>query len=496
MLTSSSILLVDDCSSRREQIRDQLSDKVGEVVSCPPPLEDPEDLFQTSHFISTVAVNIAPLEMYPTSFVRSVHHRWPWVSILLFNGPSSAQLAVATLKAGASDYLPGDCTATDVAEATETDLRRRPSIQPREPAVLGTANEGKFIGNAESMQPVLERFGRATDTSLSVLLLGEPGTGKTFAAQAIHAESTRSGAPFLLVDCRCAKPEDLRGLFLGHRLSEVPDTAFTLRDLKGGTVVLDHIDEMDGEAQDIVAHALEVQDFASGGGSQEEFERGVRFIGVTSSPSPPKEFRTDLYYRLGELPISLPPLRDRVDDILPLARHFLTLYAGSGHNTEPTFTAEAESALRNYSWPGNVRQLENVVNRAVRATPDATTRREDLLLPEGPCHPDQRAESASQAVNTPSQGTPAPPVANHEAQTPDLKEDAPSGSTGLDSGSIAFEDEESACIPSMEELKKQAVERAYERFDGDVDRASVALDIGRSTMYRMLKRYDLRECGD
>jgi DNA-binding NtrC family response regulator len=500
-LTSSSVLLVDECSSRREQIRDQLSDTVGDVALCPPSFGAIEDLPVSDRFISTMAVNISPLEMYPTTFVQSVHRRWPWISILLFDGPRSAQLAVAAMKAGASDYLPGECTASDVVEATETNLRRRAPVQSRDSVFLGAVEEGKLIGNSEPMQSVFSRFGTATETALNVLLLGEPGTGKTFTAQALHAQSTRSGAPFLLVDCRCAKPSDVRTLFLGDQLADAPgpDAAASLtlnRDLKGGTVVLDHVDELDSEAQDAVAHAMEVQDFTSRGPDRDDPDERVRFIGITSSPSPPEAFRTDLYYQLGELPISLPPLSNRSRDILPLARHFLSLHGAPDRGAEPTFTSEAQSALRNYSWPGNVRQLKNAVNRAVRATSDSNIRREDLLLPETPASENQPSGSEVRGLDTTGQGQPALPTANQTAQVPNTRGDGALAAEGPDSGSISFGGGGSTSIPSLEELKKRAVKRAYDMFDGDVDRASVALDIGRSTMYRMLKRYDLRDRED
>jgi len=497
-LTTSSVLVVDNCSSRRNQVRDQISDKVGDVVFSSPSFGSLDELNEPDHFISTMVVNISQLEMYPTTLVRAVYHKWPWISTLLFNGPSSAQLAVAAMKAGASDYLPEECKATDVVKAIETDLRRRPPIRSRESAFLGTVSEGKLIGNSESMKQVFKRFGTATDTPLNVLILGEPGTGKTFTAQAIHAQSTRGGAPFLLVDCRCAKPEDLRELFFGKNLSDYTDTdlSLTLRDLKGGTVVLNHVDEMDDPAQDAVAHAMETQDLTSRGRSQEERGRGVRFIGVTSSPSPPEDFRTDLYYRLGELPISLPPLRDRIDDILPLARHFLELHAGEGPDAEITFTADAQSALRNYSWPGNIRQLRNVVNRAARSAPDATIRRGDLLLPETPSSADQQSRSAIQGFHDTSQSQVSFPGSSRMGQASNHGGSPPVDPEENGSDSISFEGDDPASIPSMEKLKKQAVKRAYEMFDGDVDRASVALDIARSTVYRMLKRYDLRESDD
>jgi sigma-54-specific transcriptional regulator len=293
------------------------------------------------------------------------------------------------------------------------------------------------------------------------------------------------------IDCRALRPERARELFLGRSgpapgRSGAPSATTALRDLAGGTLVLDHVDELAGEAQEIVAHAMEAWPLSAGEAPGAPSD--VQFIGIISSPPPLDNIRSDLYHDLAELPIFLPPLRERPDDILPLAHHFLRMYADAAPSSEQAFAEDAASALRDFSWPGNVRQLENVIKRSVRISSAPPLERSDLLLSE---HAPRRPPASSAPEGAEASWGPrrAPPTVS-ERGVPDAETvPRPSDTPNLDG--MTFGDGDP--IPSMEELKKQAVKRAYERFDGDVDRAAVALDIGRSTMYRMIKRHNLRD---
>jgi DNA-binding NtrC family response regulator len=293
------------------------------------------------------------------------------------------------------------------------------------------------------------------------------------------------------IDCRALRPERARELFLGggdpaHRRPDAPGARTALRDLAGGTLVLDHVDALAAEAQEVIAHAMDAWPLAPA--DPPEDAGAVQFIGIVSAPSPLGTVRSDLYHALAELPIFLPPLRERTDDLRPLARHFLRMHTGADTVPDPAFTEEAVSALCNCSWPGNVRQLENVIKRSVRISSAPPLEREDLLLPESP--PDHEATPASARTAPPARpsGHEQPPVPDRAL---DDRETLPTPAEAPPLDGLSFGDGES--IPSLEELKKRAVKRAYEQFDGDVDRAAVALDIGRSTMYRMIKRHNLRD---
>jgi DNA-binding NtrC family response regulator len=177
--------------------------------------------------------------------------------------------------------------------------------------------------------------------------------------------------------------------------------------------------------------------------------------------------------------MSLPPLRERTGDLFPLTRHFLHCHTDSGGPDDPPFSTEARTALREYPWPGNVRQLKNVVVRAACRRSASTIERGDLLLPDPQSVPHARPSDGSEGEPDGAERPPLSPGGEADASAEPTAEAAASPS----------EDD----ILSLQEIKKRAVKHAYEMFDGDVDQAAVALDIGRSTMYRMLKRHDLRE---
>ena len=485
------ILVVDPSTSRTKRLQDLLPDELGAVVSRPDLPSSFEDVDgDVDGTVLTLVVSLEAADTYPTGLVRLVRERWPWVALLLIDGPSSAQMATATFRAGADDYLLKDESTADVlAESIQDVHRQRPFPSASNP-VIRSAGEGKLIGTSDAMQPVFERIGVAHDHDLNVLLHGESGTGKTLTARAIHAQSTRSGAPFVSVDCRCLRPDQARRLFFGHTdrsLDEDRRPPVSLQDLRGGTVVLDHIDEMDDPVQDAFVHVLETMGFQEEAAASEPASR-VRFIGVMSTSPPPSSFRTDLYYHLAELPIFLPPLRERPQDILPLARHFLKEELGRAEAADWSLTPAAETTVRDHRWPGNVRQLRNGIERAIHIAPETTIRDEDLILPAHPHRPDPDGE----ASGTRRDWQIVQPERHRASTAHAMNGTAAEANGATGSGALCFGGE-SDSIPSIEELKKQAVKRAYEMCDGDVDRAAVELGIGRSTMYRMLDRYGLKD---
>jgi len=481
---STSLLVVDRSTARIERLRETLPQELGPLLTTP---SLPRSFADKEHTVLTMVVSLDAIETYPTSVVRLVRRRWPWVSLILIDAPPTAQMAIATMKAGAVDYLlEGESEAEAVAEAVTEAYRQNPLVRPGNP-IVRPVGEGKLIGTSDSMQPVFKRIGVAHEHRLNVLLHGESGTGKTLAARAIHAQSSRSGAPFVSIDCRCLTSEQARGLFFGREHAASSDAAdedrrpsVTVQEMKGGTVVLDHVDEMDGDAQDTLVHVLETRNLLQNT-TNEPSSAHVRFIGVMGGSSPPDSFRTDLYYHLAELPIGLPALRERPEDILPLARHFLQQTNGVKEASRWSFSDEAQTALRGYAWPGNVRQLKNVVERAIHISTSPTVDEADLILPE----------------HNPSAFVPQSPSSREERvahanghREPAKRQMNGAAASDVATTSLSFGDDS---LPSMDELKKQAVKHAYEMYDGDVDRAAVELDIGRSTMYRMLDRYDLKD---
>jgi len=230
----------------------------------------------------------------------------------------------------------------------------------------------KIIGQSPQTQALLDFIYQAAATDFAVLLEGESGTGKELMARAIHCASARASGPFIAVNCGAINHELIESELFGHEKG-----AFTgaiarkpgrFERANGGTLFLDEIGELPLQDQVKLLRALQECRIECVGGT-EEIEVDVRVIAATNrnllDEVENKNFRQDLYYRLAVMTFIAPSLRDRPDDILPLARHFLALHCKRLDRRAPSLATEAEAALLQYHWPGNVRELENVIERAL-----------------------------------------------------------------------------------------------------------------------------------
>jgi transcriptional regulator with PAS, ATPase and Fis domain len=212
----------------------------------------------------------------------------------------------------------------------------------------------------------------AQSASTTVLLMGDSGTGKDLLAQAIHYESARRDRPFMPINCTALPEELLESELMGHEKGAFTDAKKTKKGLfelaDGGTIFLDEIGDMKIGLQSKLLRFLEDRTFKRVGG-KEDIEVDVRIIAATNrdleAAIEERTFREDLYYRLSVIPITLPPLRERREDILPLARHFLEGFNRDFKTSFRGLTPEAEQLLLRYDWPGNIRELRNVLERAV-----------------------------------------------------------------------------------------------------------------------------------
>jgi DNA-binding NtrC family response regulator len=281
--------------------------------------------------------------------------------------------AVAALQRGAADYLTkpvtGEQVAAAIARACEGRAARAAAPARREAMAHGAAF-GQMLGASPAMQPVFRDLAQAAQSDATILLLGESGTGKELAAHEVHRRSRRAGGPFVPVFCAGVPPTLLAGELFG-----VATGAFTgararpghFRRADGGTIFLDEIGELPPDAQAVLLRVLAERTITALGSERPEAV-DVRVVAATNRDLDAEcaagRFREDLYYRLNVVPITLPPLRERRDDIPLLARHFLAAARGGEGDRGPgTFSVEAMVCLRQYRWPGNVRELRNVVER-------------------------------------------------------------------------------------------------------------------------------------
>ncbi|GAB4260451.1 MAG: sigma-54 dependent transcriptional regulator [Deferrisomatales bacterium] len=296
--------------------------------------------------------------------------------VIMITATSQVEVAVTAMKLGAYDYISKPFNLGEIRTKVKHAFENRQLRQEVEYFRSRQAERFGFdriIGNGPRMKEVLSIARRiAQSSSTTVLLQGESGTGKDLVAQAIHYESARRDRPFMPINCTALPEELLESELMGHEKGAFTDAKRTKKGLfelaDGGTIFLDEIGDMKPGLQAKLLRFLEDRTFKRVGG-KDDIEVDVRIIAATNrdleQAIEERTFREDLYYRLSVIPITLPPLRERREDILPLARHFLDGFNREFKVSFLGFTPEFEELLLRYDWPGNIRELRNVVERAV-----------------------------------------------------------------------------------------------------------------------------------
>ncbi len=309
--------------------------------------------------------------------LRRTLENWPEMPVIMLTAHGTVDTAVEALKMGAFDFLSKGCDNDEVvkivgkAVATRTMRLAEPRLQAVPTATAPTTRFG-LIGQSASMQQVFNIVDRVAKTPSTILITGESGTGKELIAKALHNHSGRADAPFIRVNC-AAIPDTLieselfgyeKGAFTGATSSK--PGRFELAD--GGTLFLDEIGEISTEMQVKLLRAIQESEFERVGGIK-TIEVDVRLITATNRDLHAQvqsgQFREDLFYRLNVVPIKLPALRERVEDISLLARHILGKFAKRLGQPERQLSGDALDVLCTYNWPGNIRELENVLERTL-----------------------------------------------------------------------------------------------------------------------------------
>ncbi|MEO8647950.1 MAG: sigma 54-interacting transcriptional regulator [Acidobacteriota bacterium] len=323
----------------------------------------------------------------------------------------------------------------------------------------------EIIGQAPSIRRAIELALNVADTSTTVLIQGESGTGKELLANLIHFNSGRENKPYIKINCGAIPETLLESELFGHEKGAFTDAraqrAGRFEEAGGGTLFLDEVGEMSMQAQVRLLRVLQDGEFTRIGGA-EVLKSDARVIAASNvdldKAVEEGRFRTDLFYRLSVFPVTLPPLRDRVEDIYPLVFHFLDRYKEKSGRFVSGISKEALRALENYEWAGNVRELENAIERAVIIASGRQIELDDL--------PPAISRSAFEA-------------AAHARQE--------RARAAADGRSIGIEIE----LPSsMDEIEKQVINATLDYTEGDKSRASRLLNIGRKTLYRKLEQYE------
>ncbi|MET4896010.1 sigma-54 dependent transcriptional regulator [Sphingomonadaceae bacterium jetA1] len=314
-----------------------------------------------------------------------IKRRDPSIPVLVISGHGNLDTAVAAIRKGAADFIEKPFEAERlllmVARATETERLRRENASLRASA----GRETDLTGSSSAINGIRATLKRVAATGSRVLIMGAAGVGKEVAARLLHGWSNRTDAPFVVVSAARMTPERVEEELFG--VEEGGDLVRTglLEQAHGGTLFLDEIADMPIATQARILRVLTDQSFTRVGGTR-VVKVDVRVVSATARDLTQEiaegRFREDLYYRLNVVPVTIPSLADRREDIPPLVEHFMAHYAAERRVRTPEIAPDAMVAMQSYDWPGNVRQLRNVVERTIILAPGDRIGRIDLdLLP-------------------------------------------------------------------------------------------------------------------
>jgi DNA-binding NtrC family response regulator len=368
------ILVVDDSAPTLEVLQRNLSAEGYQVLTAAGVAKAVELLEATK--VDLVITDLKMPKVGGMDLVRHVRDNFRDTEVMMITGYPSIEGAVQAIKMGAEEYLAKPFTDEELSVAVRRTLDKlRIRRCGGHLGVQTPAIPHGLMGESEVMRKVLRSVTKAASTSATVLITGESGTGKELVARAIHYGSARSAAPFVPVNCGGIPDGLLESELFGHVkgafTGATESRAGFFHAADGGTIFLDEVSETSASMQVKLLRVLQDKEVYMVGSSRPR-KVDVRILAATNKDLlglvKKGGFRKDLFYRLNVIPIVLPPLRERGDDILLLATHFAQRFAVEPGRSQPRFSERAMAVLRDFDWPGNVRELENVVQRLVLMT--------------------------------------------------------------------------------------------------------------------------------
>ncbi|MBI4963003.1 MAG: sigma-54-dependent Fis family transcriptional regulator [Desulfomonile tiedjei] len=372
------ILVVDDEPSQRKMLHANLSLDGYQVFEA----DDGTSAISrvSEEFFDLILMDNRMSQMDGIDALKEIKKISPGIPVIIITAYASVETAVQALQAGAHDYLTKPLDIDELRFKVQQSLEfwrlKEDNILQRR-RIENLFDASRIVGRSQKMKDVLETVAMVAPTEASVLILGESGTGKELIANALHQGSTRADKRFIKVNCAALPETLLESELFGHEKGAFTGAIgrrpgrFELAD--GGTIFLDEIGEMSLSTQAKLLRVLQEREFEPLG-STKTVKVDIRIIAASNKILGEEvkrgTFREDLFYRLNVVPILLPPLRDRKEDVPLLIEHFLSIYNEKNGRMLHGFHPRALDALMRYAWPGNIRELENVVERAVILTRD------------------------------------------------------------------------------------------------------------------------------
>jgi two-component system, NtrC family, response regulator PilR len=379
-----SILVVDDELSMRELLEYML-EKQGYRVICAANGKEALSRIEKDRY-DLMLCDIRLGDMTGLEVLKASKKKNPHVTVIMISAFATTETAVEAMNQGAFDYVPKPFQNEELLQAIANALERKTLEREKraiEDELKSSVHFGKIVGNSARMQHIYEMIRQVARTRSSILITGESGTGKELIAKAIHEQSDRMDHPFVTINCGGIPETLLESEFFGHRKGSFTGATSDKKGLMEiahqGTLFLDEVAELSVPMQVKLLRAVQERVFRPVGGTQ-DIRVDIRIISATNKKLEDEviegNFREDLFYRLNVIEIKIPPLRERKGDLLPLAQHFLEKYSRELGKEVTKFSSYAIDLMKKYNFPGNIRELENLIERSVALSST------NILLPD------------------------------------------------------------------------------------------------------------------
>jgi two-component system response regulator HydG len=450
ILKKATVLIVDDDPDVLTAVKLLLKTETQEIITE----KNPENLHS---LLQRNQVDLVLLDMNFNSaintgnegiyWLRKIKEWKPNVCVIMITAYGDIDLAVRSLKEGANDFVVKPWHNEKLIDTIKDLLDKKEGVKSGKPSAKGSAGQTAILGESDVMEDIFHKVNKIAPTDANILLLGENGTGKDLMAKAIHERSLRADKPFIKVDVGALTDTLFESELFGHKKGAYTDAREDrmgrFEEAEGGTLFLDEIGNISLQQQAKLLTVLQNRQVTRLG-TNKAVDINIRLICATNVPlhelANENRFRKDLIYRINTVEINMPPLRKRNEDIVVLAKHFAKQYASKYLKPTVEFEPAALQKLKMYNYPGNVRELQYTIERAVIMADDHILRADDLIF---------------SILETP-------------------------GEKMIDEDNI-----------QLSALEKNAILRVIEKHNGNITRAAKELGLTRTALYRRLSKYDI-----